>query len=164
MKKQIYMAVLLMLFAIPAQASYDEKIQELMTIMNLDEQERYMNEQVITPVLCSFDMPQAEADNVKGRISKILNFKNKIVEMVKPVWVNNFTEEEIDEILAFYKTDVGKKTVALMPKLSQYISVEVMKYQQEITPQLNEIASELISKYDRRSDAEVQLCMRRHSK
>lgn len=162
--KKLYIAILLMLFAIPAQASYDDKIQQLMNIMNLDEQEKYMNDQVITPVLCTFDMPATEETNVKNRIFKVLNFKNKIIEMVKPIWEENFTEAEVDEILAFYQTEVGKKTISLMPKLSQQITVEVMKYQQEIMPQLEDIVAELMENYNRRSDAEARLCLQRKSR
>lgn len=164
MIKRILIAILCVLFAIPAEASYESKIQELMKIMNIDIQEQYISNQLITPVVCAFDMPANDEDKVRYRILRVLDFKNKMVEMVKPVWEENFTEEEIDEILAFYKTKVGQKTIALMPKISQRITLDIIKYQQEITPQLDNIATDLISNYHRRSEAEMRLCLQRHIK
>ncbi len=165
MMNKIFLAVTLILFAMPVQASYDEKLQELLKINGAVAEMAYeagekIDNKIATMVNCMFNVPKSEEENVKKNISRQLDYKNKSNEIVIQVWKDNFTEEEIDEILAFYKTKTGRKTVALTPKISQDIRVEIMKYQQESALKLKDISTELQAKYGQRSEEEAKLCLR----
>ena len=39
--------------------------------------------------------------------------------LIAEVWARYFTAEELDQLIAFYRTDVGQKLIALQPKLMQ---------------------------------------------
>lgn len=41
----------------------------------------------------------------------------KVTEMVIPIYSKYFSEEEINALIAFYDTPVGKKTVSVMPQI-----------------------------------------------
>lgn len=41
----------------------------------------------------------------------------RVTELVIPIYSRYFTEEEINTLIAFYETPVGKKTVSVMPQV-----------------------------------------------
>jgi len=52
--------------------------------------------------------------------------------------VKHFNEEELRQILAFYKTDVGRKTIAVMPQMMQETMVWSQQSSGRVVPQLVE--------------------------
>lgn len=55
-------------------------------------------------------------DIMLGFLQKHMSYESLKDEMVQ-LYANEFTAKELDEITAFYKTKVGKKTVEKMPAL-----------------------------------------------
>ena len=92
-------------------------------------------------------------------------FRKKLVEVLdfKP-YLNtffqfmdeNYTEEEIDQLIAFYKTDLGKKNLKLMPKYMQLASQKLVKLIQEKLPQIDELTEE----YPIRPQNEINACLK----
>ncbi len=74
-------------------------------------------------------------DNMKDDIAKI--------------YATNFSAQEIQEMIAFYKTPVGQKTIKLLPKLSREGVVlgqkKLMENQAELKQMIEERAAELES-------------------
>ena len=57
-------------------------------------------------------------EEVLGTINEQMesgSFEAKII----PVYAKYFSEEEVEQLLAFYRTDIGRKTIEVMPTLTQ---------------------------------------------
>ncbi len=63
----------------------------------------------------AFDIIQQEVMAVIGEELESGSFERLIV----PVYAKYFNLEEVQELLAFYRTDIGRKTVEVMPLLTQ---------------------------------------------
>lgn len=54
-----------------------------------------------------------------------------LADLVVPVYMKYYTEEELDELIKFYNTPIGKKTIALMPQIMQECMEIGQKWGQE---------------------------------
>lgn len=67
-------------------------------------------------------LPDAAIDEIKAAVSKWYNETMKW-EIIKPkfadLYIKEFSEEEMKELVAFYKTPVGQKAITKMPTLMQ---------------------------------------------
>ena len=159
MKKIIMTCLVALLLAGPAYAGKEEKIQEIIDLFNLDALSNEMDKQIIDPIECSFVLNITERANVKKQLKEILDVKDIVTRLGKDFYNKNFTEAEIDDVLAFYKTPTGKKTISLLPQLGQYINKEMIPYMQKTGPKLEAFAQELQRKYKTRSQFEIRACM-----
>jgi len=55
---------------------------------------------------------------IEGWTQKVLGWKNMREPMIE-MYVEAYTEKELNEIMAFYKTPTGAKSLELMPELTQ---------------------------------------------
>jgi uncharacterized protein len=55
-------------------------------------------------------------DQMKTFLAKYMSWASMKEDMIK-IYTDEFTEQELKELLAFYQTPLGKKTVQKMPKL-----------------------------------------------
>jgi len=60
------------------------------------------------------DVPREYWEKMKGKI-RVGDF----VELIIPIYDKYYTHEEIKELIRFYDTDVGKKTIQIMPQMTQ---------------------------------------------
>lgn len=88
---------------------------------------------------------QLRADPKLAKIEDVLRqFMGKYLslESLKPgmvkLYTEAFTEEELHELVAFYRTPLGKKTVTLMPELMEKGAILGQKAIQEHLPELQE--------------------------
>jgi uncharacterized protein len=44
---------------------------------------------------------------------------DEIIDQIIPIYNKYFTNEEIKQLIAFYQTPLGKKTIAVLPQISQ---------------------------------------------
>jgi hypothetical protein len=63
----------------------------------------------------AFEIIQQEVMTVIGEELANGSFENQMV----PVYAKYFTLQEVEELLAFYRTAIGQKTVEVMPLLTQ---------------------------------------------
>lgn len=56
---------------------------------------------------------------------------HQITEMAVPIYDKYLSDEEIRELIGFYSTPIGKKTLTVMPKMISELSVEGFKRGQE---------------------------------
>lgn len=45
--------------------------------------------------------------------------KGGFVDLIVPVYAKHFTDDELDVLIEFYGTPVGKKTVSVMPQVTK---------------------------------------------
>lgn len=102
-------AFLLMGFACVAQSDYKQKTIDLITITTGPQFDI-----VIQPLV---DMvPQQNRDAFKKDIKASMG---ELYDKLAAVYMESYTEEDVDAILAFYDSPVGKKVIAETPEITQ---------------------------------------------
>ncbi|WP_419868822.1 DUF2059 domain-containing protein [Chryseobacterium sp. CT-SW4] len=105
-----------------------EKIQELMKLTQVDKISLQMYTQIMDYYKKSFsDVPEKVWDDFLNEIDT-----GKMMKMYIPIYDKYYTEPEIDQLITFYKSPIGQKTIENMPALLKE-SMEVgTKYGREI--------------------------------
>jgi len=117
MKKFLLIAIIYLLpTAIFSQAlSKKEKIQNLMELSGSGK----LGVQVVTSMITSMqklypDIPQKFWDDFAKEIKP-----DDLINLIVPVYDKYYTEEDIDQLIAFYNTPVGKKMTEVLPMITQ---------------------------------------------
>lgn len=99
-----------------------------------------MNQQVAAVLKASNpDMPERAfviLDEELGRLMK--EEADGLIEQIIPVYDKHFTENEIKEVIKFYQTPVGKKTIQVMPQLLQESMAIGQTWGEQVAPKLFE--------------------------
>jgi uncharacterized protein len=71
-------------------------------------------------------------------------------EVLEPIFIDiyrqSFTQKEVDGMIAFYKTDVGRASVEKMPDIMKRMTEIMMQRMQTIFPKLQQMQQEMIRK------------------
>jgi len=59
------------------------------------------------------------AEEVNSVIAEAMAAKGGFVDLIVPVYAKHFTDDELDVLIEFYGTPVGKKTVNVMPQVTK---------------------------------------------
>lgn len=76
----------------------------------------------------------------RERLPKAVDYDEYLETQVYPLYAKHFTEQELAELIAFYKTDIGRKIVKTLPVLTResmeladtYLTPRLMKLVEEI--------------------------------
>ena len=76
----------------------------------------------------------------RERLPQRINYKQFVENSIYPLYDKHFTDKELSDLIAFYKTETGQKVVTAMPKLfeesselsSQFLLPGVLKLVEEI--------------------------------
>lgn len=58
-------------------------------------------------------------ENQEAFRKELMESTSELYTQIAEIYMESFTEAEIDQILAFYETPVGKKMVATLPEITQ---------------------------------------------
>lgn len=164
MKKFLSVCFMVSLISFSAQAEKSDKIKELVSLMNYDKLiADTVDQQLFSTIDCVFVIPETERNTVRQHLIKAMNLQ-KLIDVMIDYLSRNLNEEELNDLLAFYKTPGGKKLITLQTDLSQFIAREFTVWIQEMTPQMNNFVSQLELKYSQRSGGEAQQCIAKKSK
>ncbi len=84
------------------------------------------------------DMFKILTEEVNGVISGAMKEKEGFVELVIPVYDKHYTEADIKALIKFYQTDIGKKTIKVMPNLIQESMTIGQQWGQKLAPVIQE--------------------------
>lgn len=115
MKKLIVMAALMLAFT---SAHAEEPVYTLVDIMGGQEQVTQMHNQFVEMIASSDPQMAPYVPVIREWAEKYLSW-DKMREPMADIYRKYFEEEEIEKLLEFYKSPVGKKSVDLMPVLFQ---------------------------------------------
>ncbi len=75
-------------------------------------------------------------DLVERLMREIMNIYSyqEIIDLQASVLAKHYTEPELRELLAFYKTPIGQKTIRIMPEVVQDANAQVMLVMQQRLP------------------------------
>ena len=157
--KKLVLFLALALFISPAHASKEEKAAALMKVMNAEATLSVAYDQAIIPLSCQFVMTPSDEAALKADLIKTLDAES-FVKTLSQFWVQNYTEQELDDVLKFYQTPAGKKSIALMPEYTKFMLTEQKKWGEKVMPKMVELGNRISNKYQQRSGAEAAACMK----
>ena len=164
MKKFLSVCFMVSLISFSAQAEKNDKIKELVSLMNYDKLiADTVDQQLFSTIDCVFVIPETERNTVRQHLIKAVNLQ-KLIDVMIDYLSRNLNEEELNDLLTFYKTPGGKKLITLQTDLSQFVAREFAVWIQEMTPQMDRFVSQLRSEYGQRSGGKAQQCIARKSK
>jgi uncharacterized protein len=116
--KQLLLIFFVSMLAVKANAQSDGKEKLIKEMLELSGAKK-MALQTMEMMIGSFkkSMPTVE-NNFWDEFMKEAD-NDELVNMIIPVYANHFTEKEVKELIAFYKTPIGKKLVEKLPLISQ---------------------------------------------
>lgn len=82
------------------------------------------------------------------------NFGGIICNNFIQLYMSVYTEAEINELIAFYESPIGQKTLEKMPLLMQESMAINQKYTMKIMPKIIEIAEEMAAEIQNDSEQE----------
>ncbi len=118
------------------------KIVQLIQSMNMDAIVDSMGpafSQMITQDLKSrgVEVTPGKSEKLAKAIFKVMkNNMNSYMGGIVALYDSAYSENEIDDLLAFYKTPTGQKTLAITPKLMEKSQLMGMKWGQTLAPQI----------------------------
>jgi hypothetical protein len=77
-----------------------------------------------------------------------MNFPDFLEKAAYPIYDKYFTEEELRDLVAFYKTPTGQKSIQVMPGI---VRESMEKANELLGPKINELVDELMREYIERS-------------
>ncbi len=131
--------------AIADTKSHRKAAEDLLTTMGVENQmarsiDQSLEAQIkMTPVMAQFKEP------MKKFFSKYMSYASLKDDLIT-TYVDAFTEKELKEITAFYKTPVGKKMVEKMPELMSKGMEIGMKRVQDNQAELQKMIQEEVAK------------------
>lgn len=116
--KQLYVFVFLFFIAVNTNAQTDTKEKLIKEMLELSGANK-MALQTMEMMIASFkkQMPTVETDFWDEFMKEAQT--GDLISMIVPVYAKHFTESEIKELIAFYKTPIGKKLVEKLPVITQ---------------------------------------------
>ncbi|MCP1223488.1 DUF2059 domain-containing protein [Sebaldella sp. S0638] len=126
MKKIFVMAVLIFSMSITgfsAETAKQRKIKELFQIMDIQAMTNEMSQMILNDqgnINLSKTQKTALQKEMKSMMDYVLNKQAELYD-------KHFTEQEIDEILNFYKTPAGKKVIEETPKITKELFTDLME-------------------------------------
>jgi hypothetical protein len=100
--------------------------------------------------MAAHGMPQAGVDEIRSTIAKWydteINFDEIRPKMVD-IYVKDFSEDDLKQILAFYQSPVGQKTIKNLPEVMREGALVAQDYTKAKIPTLNAELTPILEKY-----------------
>jgi hypothetical protein len=151
-----YTAIIILILAplaSRAQSNRAAKVEELLTVMNVAEQQKQMMEQMSNMAMSQIkDTLTSQGTTSQAEIAKAQDKQRRLFALIqektswenmRPVFVKayaeTFTDSEIDGMLAFYKTPAGKAMITKQPAVNGKIMSNVQGLMADLVPQMEAI-------------------------
>lgn len=83
---------------------------------------------------------------VEEELETVFGDSGPLVDELIPVYARHFTLEEIQGLLAFYETDLGRKTIEVMPMIIQESMAAGQNYSMQRVPEVQQRVMERLRK------------------
>ena len=123
------------------EASKSAKAEELLQLTQGDQMMKMM-EPMMKGMLAQMDkdMPaeqRAKVGEMQGKMMALVAASlNKVKPALAKVYTDTYTEEELDGILAFYKSPSGKAFIQKMPEMMQRLMPVMMQMMGDLQPEI----------------------------
>jgi len=139
----------------PNADSYYESVEELLLLMKVDENLAYTFAQ-LRPILLEQFQAMMDGDVTPEQVQIMEKYMGEMLDMMEEemswekikddfihVYMSVYTEEEIQELIKFYQTPVGQKTIEQTPILMEQSMEISQKYLFATLPKLQSIAEKM---------------------
>lgn len=106
-----------------AETPKQKKIKELFQVMDIQAATNEMSEMILNDtdsMKLSKNQKAAMQKEMQSMMDYVLNKQAELYD-------RHFTEQEIDDILNFYKTPAGKKVIEETPKITKELFIDLME-------------------------------------
>lgn len=143
--------------------SHRASVEKLLLVTNQDqllEQVYPQIKQLVLGQVQQLDVPREQSPLIEEYFDKIFNVMkeemswDKIKNDFIQLYMSVYTEAEINELIAFYESPIGQKTLEKMPLLMQESMAISQKYTMKIMPKIIEIAEEMAAEIQNDSEQE----------
>lgn len=131
------------------EASKTAKAQELLGLMQGDQMMK-MVEPMMKRMLAQVDRPDLSAEQraklaeTKEKVLALIGDRlNRATPALAKVYTDTYTEDEIEGVLAFYKSAVGKAFLEKMPQVMQRSVPVMMELMGSLQPEIQKITEEV---------------------
>lgn len=134
MKKILFILILTCsTLILQAQTKEDSKVAELALELN------GLSPEKMQPIL----VETFKSQGIEDELSRVLaekvvkgeafaKFKKKVVQM----YVDHFTEEELQDLVRFYETEIGKRLLEELPKITAELAGYTLEYEKDLSEEL----------------------------
>ena len=148
----IFLLLLFSQLSFADQISHRKAVDELFILMKTSkmmDSVKIQTKKILFQQLREQDIPEAKKPIFNKYMSKMIELITNTVnwDKIKPqmtdLYVSNFSENEINDMLAFYRSPTGKKFVEKMPVIMQK-SMEIgQKQSRTMIPKLNRLLEQM---------------------
>ena len=154
--------VLTLFFSLPALADKEAKVKELLKVQKYDKLiNSLINKLLFVPVECTFIVPETAKSDLRKELLSVMNLKELTDPMIQ-FTMDRYTEEELDEIIRFYKTKAGQKSIKMQEEGTIFMTQHLHKWEKQIMPEVEKLAKKIEQEYPKRSGNEVQACIQKY--
>jgi hypothetical protein len=138
-------------------------VEQLMTLMKVDriyEQMYPQIKQLVLQQLQQINTPQEQSPLVEKYFNKLFDTMkeemgwDKMKEDFIQLYMSVYTEQEIQKLIAFYKTPVGQKAIEKTPVIMQQSMAISQKYLKNMMPKIQKIVEEMVTEITTKSKDE----------
>ncbi len=85
------------------------------------------------------DIPQNVIDTIPVEVARVMEANiGALKEAIIPIYHKHFTADEIKEMIRFYSSDLGRKTIKVMPALMQEGMLAGQRWGQSLGPKVEQ--------------------------
>lgn len=165
MKKIIYSIMFITALSNNAKADKLSDIEEIAALTIHSSEFTQMSQDTfkngVDMIKCTFEniSPQDE-QKINALFSDLQNM-SAINQYIYNFYNDNFTKEQIKTILDFYKSDAGKKMMALQPKIMTDTMLMISSKTEELQPKIINLIENIATNSKAKSVEEMQKCLKK---
>lgn len=166
MKCLFLMMLITLIFSLNVAASGDTHRASVEKLLLLTKQDQLLEQTF--PQIKQLVLQQIQQTELSQEQSRLMEeYFNKIFDVMKDemswdkmkddfiqIYMAVYTEQEVNELIAFYESPIGQKTVEKMPQLMQESMAISQKYTMNMMPKILAIAEEMAAKIQNNSQEE----------
>lgn len=131
--KKLLLTFILFCFTLSYSQTKDEKVKELISLSGTFTLSKTVEKELIARYKKKYDkVPNSAWKSIEPKV-KIDELINEVVN----IYGSQFTEKEIDQLLIFYKSDLGKKVIQNSPNIMTQIQASSSNWGTKITNIIN---------------------------
>ncbi len=141
--KNLLFVVLLFCGLVNAEESAKNKealINELIEITNALSFVEVMNQALTDGIMQGMGLPEDLSVSIADEVRKVMNeelIENGLIRgIMQTLYSKYYTDEELRQVVAFYKTDVGKKTISVLPNITQESAEMTQQHFVKVIPKI----------------------------
>ena len=140
MKKLVLLCGALALLALEVRAQTPEYTAKMTRMLELSGSDAVMKELPKQMIGMMKQQVPAMPDSVSRQIEDLMaEYFPKMLEMMTPIYAKYYTEEDLDGLIAFYESPLGKKMASTQPLILKEVMGVVPQWAAEFGSKMSEI-------------------------